>query len=491
MADIFISYKREDQEELGRVRPIAEALTAEGYDVFYDVHVPPGSSWEEVLQSKINAARAVLVLWSHHSVDSDWVKEEAEMAKHAGKLIPVFLDAVAPPFGFARIEGANLADWNGDLQNMEWRNLVAAVKAKIGAGEKAPTPSVTRVSYAPSKTVTITKTQKSGGGGFVKGVLTVALLGLLAGGGYFVWNMQQSGSSRPLATVTDAAAVAVDSATPAPSTTPPPPPAQPGNLSIASLSLGSTTVETGNEVRVRLTVENSGEQALGNEGLFTDFVLSRDTSAPTRLLAFNSTWSEDALLRGGRSSSVPALAAGQSHTWTETVEVPAGWPAGRFHICAVVDSGSKIDERNEADNVACTPVTLRAPAGPSGGAAPVGSTFDVKDISFKVTGFTPTTPQIDVDRQRLSISFDYANRSGRALQLKVQPNYSGPGTCRWNGSGVPETLSVGQSGNATASFGFTGDCEEKTLDHIRFWSASPGTTSDWAAHDLPINRPMN
>ncbi|MEL6753052.1 MAG: toll/interleukin-1 receptor domain-containing protein, partial [Pseudomonadota bacterium] len=101
MADIFISYKREDQEEFGRVRPIAEALRAEGYDVFYDVQVPPGSSWEDVLQSKINAARAVLVLWSRHSVDSDWVKEEAEMAKHAGKLIPVFLDAVPPPFGFA------------------------------------------------------------------------------------------------------------------------------------------------------------------------------------------------------------------------------------------------------------------------------------------------------------------------------------------------------------------------------------------------------
>jgi len=53
MADIFISYKREDQEEHGRVRPIAEALGAEGYDVFYDVQVPPGSS----LQSCAGSAR--------------------------------------------------------------------------------------------------------------------------------------------------------------------------------------------------------------------------------------------------------------------------------------------------------------------------------------------------------------------------------------------------------------------------------------------------
>ena len=65
MADIFISYKREDEEEYGRVKPIAQALEAEGYDVFYDVEIPPGSTWETVLQSKINAAKCVLVYCGH------------------------------------------------------------------------------------------------------------------------------------------------------------------------------------------------------------------------------------------------------------------------------------------------------------------------------------------------------------------------------------------------------------------------------------------
>ena len=55
------------------------------------------------------------VLWSSASVASDWVKEEAEIAKENGKIIPVFLEAVRAPFGFTRIEGANLADWDGDL----------------------------------------------------------------------------------------------------------------------------------------------------------------------------------------------------------------------------------------------------------------------------------------------------------------------------------------------------------------------------------------
>jgi hypothetical protein len=198
MADIFISYKREDQEERGRVRPIAEALRAEGYDVFYDVQIPPGSSWEDVLQSKIKAARAVLVLWSQHSVESDWVKEEAEMAKHAGKLIPVFLDAVPPPFGFARIEGANLVDWDGDLTHIEWKNLVSAIKTRIGAGEKEVQPELTRVAYQPSKTVEVAKTApKKGGGGVVKALAAVIALAVVAGIGFVGFNILQQEDPRP------------------------------------------------------------------------------------------------------------------------------------------------------------------------------------------------------------------------------------------------------------------------------------------------------
>ncbi|MCI4645170.1 MAG: toll/interleukin-1 receptor domain-containing protein [Hyphomonadaceae bacterium] len=208
MADIFISYKREDQEEYGRVRPLAEALSAEGYDVFYDVQVPPGSSWESFLQSKINAARAVIVLWSNASVKSDWVKEEAEMAKNAGKLIPVFMDAVAPPFGFARIEGANLAGWDGDLQHIEWKNLVAAIKARIGEGEGQAQPEVARVAYQPAKTVTVEKRASGSGGGVMKTLLALGGIVVLAGLGLIAYNsMQQAEIARDRA-----ADIAVDEA---------------------------------------------------------------------------------------------------------------------------------------------------------------------------------------------------------------------------------------------------------------------------------------
>lgn len=193
MADVFVSYKREDQEQKGRVIPIVRALEAEGFDVFYDVEIPPGSTWEQVLQSKINQSKCVIVLWSQASVDSDWVKEEAEIAKNAGKIIPVFLDPVNAPFGFSRIEGANLIGWNGDLANREWQNLVSAVRNRVGEGTGHRQPEVTSVPMPIDR-------RKGGfaGGGAGKFALIALIIALLGGVGFVGFQMIK----RPEATQT-------------------------------------------------------------------------------------------------------------------------------------------------------------------------------------------------------------------------------------------------------------------------------------------------
>ena len=202
MADVFVSYKREDQEQRGRVLPIVRALEAEGFDVFYDVEVPPGSTWDQVLSSKIADSKCVLVLWSEASVTSDWVKEEAEIAKSAGKLIPVFIEAVQAPFGFSRIEGAFLANWNGDLQHVEWRNLVDAVKSKVGEPAHAADPNVKEVilpAATISKTVTVQKSVDNGNR-FRTGTLIAFLLPfiVIAAGAFWLMNLPRE---RPMGEV--------------------------------------------------------------------------------------------------------------------------------------------------------------------------------------------------------------------------------------------------------------------------------------------------
>ncbi len=91
MTDVFFSYSSKDRE---RVRPIRDALVAEGFDVFWDQEVPPGRNWDEWIRQHLDAARCAIVFWSAHSVKSDNVVHEATVAKSFGKLIPVLLDLI-------------------------------------------------------------------------------------------------------------------------------------------------------------------------------------------------------------------------------------------------------------------------------------------------------------------------------------------------------------------------------------------------------------
>ena len=75
MSDIFLSYASEDQ---ARAKKLAAALEAQGWTVFWDLTIPPGQSWQQVTSSQLNAARCVVVAWSKASIQSRWVREEAE-----------------------------------------------------------------------------------------------------------------------------------------------------------------------------------------------------------------------------------------------------------------------------------------------------------------------------------------------------------------------------------------------------------------------------
>jgi hypothetical protein len=76
--------------------------------------------------------RCMVVLWSTHSVDSDWVKEEAEEARALGNLIPVLIEPVKPPVGFRSIQAADLTDWDGSTDYVGARQLIADLESLIG-----------------------------------------------------------------------------------------------------------------------------------------------------------------------------------------------------------------------------------------------------------------------------------------------------------------------------------------------------------------------
>src|SRR3954469_9845324 len=99
--DIFISYKREDEE---RARALATALELRGWSVWWDTRLRSGDHFDDVIQEQLDTARRVLVLWSQRSVKADYVKAEAKYAFKLDKLVPVAIDRVEPPFLFQTLE---------------------------------------------------------------------------------------------------------------------------------------------------------------------------------------------------------------------------------------------------------------------------------------------------------------------------------------------------------------------------------------------------
>lgn len=146
MADVFLSYAREDRAFAERV---ARGLSGMGLDTFWDTDIPPGKTWADYIEGKLTACRVVVVLWSQHSTKSQWVREEARMGRDSSKLIPVMIDGSPAPFGFGEVQAANLAGWTGDPNHPDWTRFANAVRQAVGL-EAAPVaaPRVTPA-YAP------------------------------------------------------------------------------------------------------------------------------------------------------------------------------------------------------------------------------------------------------------------------------------------------------------------------------------------------------
>jgi hypothetical protein len=138
MTDIFISYKREDE---ARVAPIVDGLKGAGLSVWWDREIPGGGPWRQSISEQLAAARCVIVAWSEISVSplGEFVQDEAGRAKARGVLIPVRIDQISEPLGFGEVQSLDLVDWHGNVRDLRFQNLVAAVKAVV-AGRPRPRP---------------------------------------------------------------------------------------------------------------------------------------------------------------------------------------------------------------------------------------------------------------------------------------------------------------------------------------------------------------
>jgi hypothetical protein len=138
---IFLSYASEDRAKAAQ---FLEALRARGFPVFFDREMPAGVEWETVLESVLETAYAVIVLWSSHSVkkaavESAWIYREATVGLKKDRLFPIRIDAdVTVPKAFDHIQAADLSGWDGDPSDPKFdvaisllRNLWVAQKGLL------------------------------------------------------------------------------------------------------------------------------------------------------------------------------------------------------------------------------------------------------------------------------------------------------------------------------------------------------------------------
>lgn len=149
VADVFISYARRTDREAAR---IAGALEGEGFSVWRDDQLPAHRAFSEVIEERLRAAKAVVVVWSQDAVASQWVRSEASLAREQSKLVQLSLDGVRLPMPFEQIACVDLSDWSGDSSDPRWRKIVSSVADLIGSGgEDQPRSSERPTMERPEK----------------------------------------------------------------------------------------------------------------------------------------------------------------------------------------------------------------------------------------------------------------------------------------------------------------------------------------------------
>jgi hypothetical protein len=148
MADIFISYARQDRNA---ARQLYGLISRAGFTVWVDENLLPGEHWQERIERELNASAAVLVLWSKHSIDSEYVRNEAVFAQKQGKLVPVSIDGTLPRLGHMQRQVVDLAAWDGDASHPGFIRLLSAINEVLKVSRDSTLSARERVLAASSR----------------------------------------------------------------------------------------------------------------------------------------------------------------------------------------------------------------------------------------------------------------------------------------------------------------------------------------------------
>ena len=121
---VFVSYARADEK---RAKAIIKTISRAGFKVWWDALIPSGDRFSARIAEALEGARAIVVLWSFHSIDSGWVQDEAGFGRDHHRLVPISIDGAEPPLGFRQLQCVSLAKGGAKKSNPEMQRALRAI----------------------------------------------------------------------------------------------------------------------------------------------------------------------------------------------------------------------------------------------------------------------------------------------------------------------------------------------------------------------------
>ncbi len=187
MSDLFVSYASEDREY---VSELVSAFEAQGWTVWWDRHIQAGVSFDRTIERALDDSRCVVVVWSSHSLNSDWVRAEAAEGLERNILVPILLDDVRPPLLFRQKQAISLVDWKAKPDRAEaLTELLPSISAILESYSNSSLPVSTQRSWALAPVANLTDDDRLSGAAFQ--VLSIAMTYL---DGAFLYAADKDGS---------------------------------------------------------------------------------------------------------------------------------------------------------------------------------------------------------------------------------------------------------------------------------------------------------
>lgn len=138
---IFVSYCHKDR---ARVMPVVERMAREGYRVWYDEGIDPGTEWPEIIARHLNGCAACVAFLSEDSLNSHNCRREINFALLKKKpLLSVVLEPVAMSLGMEMQLSATQCILRHEMPSEE-AFFEKLFSARILAGSRgAPDPRIT------------------------------------------------------------------------------------------------------------------------------------------------------------------------------------------------------------------------------------------------------------------------------------------------------------------------------------------------------------